>query len=58
MLVTGPGGQRPRGTPKLRWEEGIEEDAARVGFRNWKKTETNREEWRNLLKEDLAHPGL
>jgi hypothetical protein len=58
VLLTGPGGQRPRGRPKLRWEEGIEEDAVRAVFRNWKKTAANREEWRNLLKEALAHPGL
>jgi hypothetical protein len=58
VLLTGPGGQRPRRRPKLRWEEGIEEDAERAGFRNWKKTAANREEWRNLLKETLAHPGL
>jgi hypothetical protein len=58
VLLTGPGGQRPRGRPKLRWEEGIEEDAARAEIRNWKKTTANWEEWRNLLKEALAHPGL
>ena len=53
-----PGGSRPRGKPKLRWEDQVEEDAARTGCRNWKRTAHIREEWQKLLKEAKAHPGL
>jgi hypothetical protein len=58
VLTSQPGGSRPRGRPKLRWEDQVAEDAARAGCRNWKRTADNREDWRKLLKEDKAHPGL
>jgi hypothetical protein len=41
----------------LRWEDGVEEDVARLGGRNWKVVALNREGWRKLLKEAEAHPG-
>jgi len=36
VLLSKPGGKRPRGRPGLRWEDGVEEDVARLGCRNWK----------------------
>jgi len=44
-----PGGKCPRGRPRLRWEDGVEEDVARLGYRNWKVVALNREGWRKLL---------
>ena len=58
VLLSESGGKRPRGRPRLRWEEGVEEDVARLGCRNWKVVALNREGWRKLLKEAEAHPGL
>jgi hypothetical protein len=58
VLTSQPGGRRPRGRPKLRWEDQVAEDAARAGCRNWKRTAHNREDWRKLLKEAKAHSGL
>ena len=58
ILLIEPGGKRPRGRPRLRWEDGVEEDVARLGCRNWKIVALNREGWRKLLKEAEAHPGL
>ena len=48
----------PEGDPRLRWEDGVEEDVARLGCRNWKIVALNREGWRKLLREAEAHPGL
>jgi hypothetical protein len=58
MLMSLPGGSRPKGRPKLRRKDQVTEDAARAGCRNWKRTVQNREDWRKLLMEAKAHPGL
>jgi hypothetical protein len=56
VLLSKPGGKRPRRRPRLRWEDGVKEDgvkedAAKLGFRNWIVDALNREGWRKLLKE-------
>ena len=48
VLLSEPGGKRLRGRPRLRWEDGVEEDVARLGCRNWKVAALNREGWRKL----------
>ena len=58
VLLSKPGGKRPRGRHRLLWEDGVEEDVAKLGCRNWKIFVLNREGWRKLLKEAEAHPGL
>jgi hypothetical protein len=58
VLLSEPGGKRPRGRPRLRWEYGVVEDVARLGYRNWTIVALNREGWRKLLKEAEAHPRL
>jgi hypothetical protein len=57
-LLSELGGKRPRGRPRLRWEDGVEENAARLGCRNLKIAALNRKGWKKLLKEAEAHPGL
>jgi dissimilatory sulfite reductase (desulfoviridin) alpha/beta subunit len=34
VLLSKQGGKRPRVRPRLRWEDGVEEDVARLGGRN------------------------
>jgi hypothetical protein len=58
VLLSKPGGRHPRGRPKLCWEDGVVEDVARLGYRNWKVVTLNREGWRKLMKEAKAHPRL
>ncbi|KAJ4437313.1 hypothetical protein ANN_17451, partial [Periplaneta americana] len=36
IVITNPGGQRRRGRPHLRWIDGVEEDARKLGCKNWK----------------------
>jgi len=43
VLLSEPGGKRPRGRPRLLWKDGVEEDVARLGCRNWKTVALNRE---------------
>jgi len=58
VLLSEPGGKRPRGRPRLRWEDVVKEDAAKLGCRNWTVVALNREGWRKILKEAEAHTGL
>ena len=57
-LWTNPGFQRGRGRPKSRWVDRVEEDARKLGFRNWRADSQDRGPWRHLLEEAKTHPGL
>jgi len=54
VLVALVEGRRQRGRPKLRWEDGVMEDARKLGERNWRNAARNRDSWQKLLKKALA----
>jgi hypothetical protein len=58
VLVAVVEGRRQSGRPKLRWEDGVMEDARKLGDRNWRNAARNRDSWRRLLKNALAQKGL
>ena len=58
VLVAVVEGRRQRGRPKLRWENGVMEDARKLGERNWRNAARNRDSWQKLLKKTLAQKGL
>jgi len=58
IFNTKPGGVRSVGRPKLRWEDGIDQDMRILGVKNWKKVAPDRDEWAKLLKKARAHQGL
>jgi hypothetical protein len=41
-----------------RWEDGMMEDARKLGERIWRNAARNRDGWRKLLKKALAQNGL
>jgi hypothetical protein len=41
ILNVKPEGRRKRGTPKLKWEDGVDNDAEVLRERNWKKLAGN-----------------
>ena len=51
-------GRRQRSRPKLRWKDGVMEDARKLGERNWRNDARNRDSWQKLLKKALAQKGL
>ena len=58
ILWTNPVGQRGRGRPKSRWIDGVQEDANKLGCRNWLADAQDSGRWRHLLEEATAHRGL
>jgi hypothetical protein len=53
-ICTNSGGQRGRGRPKSRWIDGIEEDAKKLGSRNWLMAAQHR----SLFEEAKTHQRL
>jgi len=58
VLVAVVEGRRQRDRPKLRLEDGVMEDARKLGERNWRNAARNRDSWLKLLKKALAQKGL
>jgi hypothetical protein len=58
IFNTKPDGARSVGRPKLRCEDGADQDMRILGVKNWKKVAFNRDEWAQLLKKVRAHQGL
>ena len=51
-------GARSVGRPKLRWEDGVDQDMRILGVKNRKKVALERDEWAQFLKKARAHQGL
>jgi hypothetical protein len=51
-------GRRQRGRPKLRWEDGVMDDARKLRERNWRNAARNRDSWQKLLRKVFAQKGL
>jgi hypothetical protein len=51
-------GRWQRGRPKLRWEDGVMDDAMKLGERNWRNAARNRDSWQKLLRKALAQKWL
>jgi hypothetical protein len=51
-------GRRQRGRPKLRWADGMMDDARKLGERNWRNAARNRDSWQKLLRKALAQKGV
>jgi len=58
ILNTKPDGVRKAGRPKLRWEDGVDQDMRILEVKNWKKAALDRDEWAKLLKKARVHQGL
>jgi hypothetical protein len=50
--------KRRNGRPRMRWLEEVENDLKRMKVKGWKEKMRNREQWRLVVKEAKAHPGL
>jgi hypothetical protein len=48
VLEWRPMGKRPRGRPRKRWLDTVE-DLKKIGVREWRTSVSNREEWRQIV---------
>jgi len=51
-------GVRRVGRPKMRWEDGVDQDMRMLEVKNWKKVALDRDEWTKPLKKARAHQGM
>jgi hypothetical protein len=58
IFNTKPDGVRIVGRPKLRWEDGVDQDMRTLEIKNWKKVALGGDEWTKLLKKARVHQGL
>jgi hypothetical protein len=58
IFNTKPDGVRSVGRPKLRWEDGVDQDIRILGVKNLKEVKIKKNEWAKLLKKARAHQGL
>jgi hypothetical protein len=58
VFDTRPEGTRKIGRPKLKWEDGVNQDIRVLVVKNWRNVAMDREDWRKLLKKARAHTGL
>jgi hypothetical protein len=47
-----------KGRPMMRWLEEVENDLKKMEVKGWKGKMRNRDQWRLVVKEAKAHPGL
>jgi CRISPR/Cas system CSM-associated protein Csm2 small subunit len=47
-----------KGRPRMRWLDDVESDLKKMKVKGWKEKHRDREEWRLVVEEAKAHPGL
>lgn len=51
-------GRRQPGRPRNRWKDEVEADLRKMGVRGWRRTATDRQQWRDVVQQAQAHPEL
>ena len=46
------------GRPRIRWMDEVTDDLRRIGIRRWTEMARNRKQWRLIVEDAKAHPGL
>jgi hypothetical protein len=58
ILISNQGGARGKERPKIRREDGVNDDIKAIGIRNWKSVALSGESWDKRLRKALDPGGL
>jgi hypothetical protein len=50
--------KRRKGRPRMRWLDDVERDLKKTKVKGWKEKMRDREQWRRVVEEAKAQPGL
>jgi hypothetical protein len=50
--------KRRKGRPRMRWLDNVENDLKKMEVKGWKEKMRDRGQWRLVVEEAKAHPGL
>ena len=53
-----PDGKRPRGRPRMRWQDNIQRDLESLRVQNMETAAQDRTVWRRIVREAKTHEGL
>jgi len=49
---------RPKGRPRLRWEDDVRNDLGSMGVKNWKQKVQERKQWKEIIEQAKTHKEL
>jgi len=49
---------RPKGGPRLRWDDDVRDDLRKMGVNNWKQKAQERKLWRGIIEQAKSHNEL
>ena len=53
-----PYATRPKGRPRLRWEDDVRIDLRKMGVKNWKRRAQERKQWNEITEQARTHKEL
>jgi len=53
-----PHATRPKGRPRLRWDDDVRDDLRKMGVNNWKQKAQERKPWRGIIEQAKTHKEL
>jgi len=53
-----PLASRPKGRPKIRWEDDVRMDLQKMKIKNWKRSVLDRDSWRTIVERTETHKEL
>jgi hypothetical protein len=53
-----PYATRPKGRPRLRWEDDARNDLRKMGEKNWKQRVQERKQWKEIIEQAKTHKEL